>query len=251
MIVIKFGGHAMSGKPEWMAEIARRWQAGERYVVVHGGGPAIDDELNRLGIISEFVDGYRITTPAIMSVVESVLTGTVLREVVRNLVAAGLPAVGVTGADGRLLEVKEISDGKYGLVGEVMAVNPELIETLIRAGFLPVVSPVSTDKTGRTLNINADIAAGAIAGALRASETLFLTDVPGIYRTWPEKDSLIEKITADELRALKFEAGMIPKVTAAINAVESGAKSARILDGKSWSAFEAALSGSGGTWVSA
>jgi acetylglutamate kinase len=125
------------------------------------------------------------------------------------------------------------------------------LQVLIKNRFLPVVSPVSVDELGNSLNVNADIAAGAIAGALTAQETLFLTDVPGIYRNWPDQSSLIEKISTSELKTMKFESGMIPKVSAAINAVESGARSARILDGKSLWAFEEALAGRGGTWVSA
>lgn len=251
MIVIKFGGHAMSGKPEWMGEIAHRWNSGENFVIVHGGGPAIDAQLRILGISWQSLDGYRVTTPEVMAVVESVMTGTVLREVVRNLRAAGLPAVGITGADGGLLRVSQIAGGKYGLVGEIDGVNPTILQVLIKNRFLPVVSPVSVDELGNALNVNADIAAGAIAGALTAHETLFLTDVPGIYRNWPDQSSLIEKISTSELKTMKFESGMIPKVSAAINAVESGARSARILDGKSLWAFEEALAGRGGTWVSA
>ncbi|MEY4163076.1 MAG: hypothetical protein RLZZ79_28 [Actinomycetota bacterium] len=251
MIVIKFGGHAMSGNPEWMAEIAARWSSGERFVVVHGGGPAIDAQLSKLGIKSQMKDGLRVTTPEIMDVVQAVLTGSVLREVIRNLKGAGLPAVGVTGADGDLLQVSQIADGRYGLVGKVDSVTPKLLMTLIENGFLPVVSPVSTDASGRVLNINADLAAGAIAGALEASQTLFLTDVPGIYRNWPDRSSLIEEISISELKGIQFEAGMIPKVEAVINAVESGAQSARILDGKSIAAFSDALTGRGGTWVRA
>ena len=251
MIVIKFGGHAMDDNPVWMMEIATRWSAGEKFVVVHGGGPQIDRQLQVEGIVSEFVDGFRKTTSEVMKVVESVLTGTVLRSVVRSLSKAGLPAVGITGSDAGLLEVSVKDDGALGLVGQVDSVNPEVLISLIEAGFLPVVAPVSNGADGVALNVNADLAAGAIAGALRANEALFMTDVPGIYRNWPDKSSLIDEISIAELEEMIFEGGMVPKVAAVINAIKSGAKSARVIDGKSLSAFQDALLGKGGTWVRA
>lgn len=251
MIVIKFGGHAMSTEqPKWISEIASRWQRGERFVIVHGGGPAIDAQLKIEGIESDFIDGYRITTPEVMRVVEYVLAGTVQRQVVRSITEYGIRAVGISGSDGNLLSVKIKEGGKFGLVGEVVSVDPKILETLLDSGFLPVVSPVSTDAAGSALNVNADLAAGAISGAIGADEMIFMTDVPGIYRNWPNMDSLIEQIDLAELRSMNFEKGMIPKVAATISALESGAKSVRIIDGKSITAFQAALAGKGGTWVS-
>jgi len=251
MIVIKFGGHAMKAESSspWLEEIAQRWKSGERFVIVHGGGPQIDAELKAKAITSEFKDGYRITSPEVMSVVEMVLTGSVLRAVVRAVESAGLRPVGISGGDGGLLHVREKANGAYGLVGEVSSVDPSIVQTLIDGGFVPVISPVAHDQYGRALNVNADIAAGAIAGAIHAREMLFLTDVAGIYANWPDKDSLIEEISASELEAMNFTAGMVPKVEAAINAIRSGARSARIIDGTSHQAFVDALSGRGGTWV--
>ncbi len=251
MIVIKFGGHAMDDDPSWMKEISTRWSAGERFVVVHGGGPQIDRQLQVEGIVSEFVNGFRITTAEVMKVVESVLTGTVLRSVVRSLSKVGLPAVGITGSDAGLLEVSVKDEGALGLVGKVDAVNPKVLVSLIEAGFLPVVAPVSNGADGVALNVNADLAAGAIAGALRAKEALFMTDVPGIYRNWPDQSSLIDEISIAKLGEISFEGGMVPKVAAVINAIKSGARSARVIDGKSLSAFQSALHGKGGTWVRA
>lgn len=250
MIVLKFGGHAMGASNEaWMLEIAERWRLGEKFVIVHGGGPQIDIELKSKGIEPHFVDGFRTTTPEIMTVVEMVLTGSVLRSVIRSLRTAGLPAVGITGADGGLLDVVLRDGGRYGLVGEVRDVDPTLIATLLDAGFLPVVSPVALDETGRALNINADIAAGAIAGSLRAAEIIYLTDVPGIYARWPDPESFISEITGSELAKMKFEGGMVPKVESAVHALRLGAQSVRIIDGKSIDAFHDALAGKGGTWV--
>lgn len=251
MIVIKFGGHAMGDNPEWMREISTKWHAGERFVIVHGGGPQIDKQLKKEGIASEFVGGFRVTTPEVMKVVEAVLSGTVLRSVVRSLQSVGLPAVGITGSDGGLLSVGLKDDGALGLVGEVRSVNPKILDTLMEADYLPVIAPVSTSPEGVTLNINADLAAGAIAGSLNADEMLFMTDVPGIYRNWPDKESLIEEISIAELAKLRFSDGMAPKVSAAIHAVKSGSRSARIIDGVSLRAFQEALNGRGGTWVRA
>lgn len=241
----------MDSDPIWMDEISRRWSSGEQFVIVHGGGPQIDQQLEVEGIESEFKDGFRITTPAVMKVVEAVLTGSVLRSVVRSLQRVGIPAVGITGSDAGLLSVRLKSEGALGLVGEVDVVNPKILETLLAGGFLPVIAPVSNAPDGSALNINADLAAGAIAGALRAQEVLFMTDVPGIYRNWPDQNSLMNEVSVKELSSIVFEGGMVPKVAAVINAISSGARSARVIDGKSLVAFKDALSGKGGTWVKA
>ena len=252
MIVIKLGGHAMGqsqNQENPFQLLASRWEAGERFAIIHGGGPMIDTELKRKNIESTFSNGYRVTTPQVMEVVEMVLTGSVLRSVVRSLNQVGLPAVGITGSDGGLLSVREKDGGAYGLVGEVVSVNPSIIETLIGSGYLPVISPTANDGDGRALNINGDIAAGAIAGALKADQMIFMTDVPGIYGNWPDKNSLLNEVSVSQLRSMDFADGMIPKVSAVINAVSSGARSARIIDGKSIAAFADALVGKGGTWV--
>ena len=251
MIVIKFGGHAMDSDLVWMDEIARRWSEGEQFVIVHGGGPQIDQQLKIEGVPSEFKDGLRITTPSVMKVVEAVLTGSVLRSVVRSLQRVGLPAVGITGSDAGLLKVSVKSEGALGLVGQVDSVNPRILSTLLDGGFLPVIAPVSNSVDGIALNVNADFAAGAIAGALRAQEVLFMTDVPGIYRNWPDQSSLMREVSLKELGSIAFEGGMVPKVAAVINAITSGAMSARVIDGKSLVAFKDALAGKGGTWVRA
>lgn len=252
MIVIKFGGHAMgTHAQDWMREIATRFSDGEKFVVVHGGGPQIDNELKMRQIEVKMQNGFRVTTPDVMHVVEMVLTGTVLRSVVRSLRDAGLPAVGITGSDAQLLEVELKDEQQLGLVGKVVKVNPKILHDLVDMGYLPVVSPVSNAVNGQALNVNADLAAGAIAGALRANQMIFLTDVPGIFANWPDRDSLIKEISVDDLSAMDFTEGMIPKVEAAVNAVRSGSLSARVIDGKSLSAFQSALLGQGGTWIHA
>lgn len=241
----------MDSNPVWMQEIASRWQLGDRFVIVHGGGPQIDEQLKIEGVESTFKNGFRVTTPEVMKVVEAVLTGSVLRSVVRSLIQAGLPAVGITGSDAQLLKVSVKDGGALGLVGEVDSVNPEILNHLLNGGFLPVVAPVANSAEGKALNVNADLAAGAIAGALAAKEVLFMTDVPGIYRNWPDQSSFIEEISSSDLSKITFEGGMVPKVAAVINAISSGAGAARIIDGKSLTAFQDALQGRGGTWVKA
>ncbi len=250
MIVIKFGGHAMGENASlWMQELAHRFKAGERFVIVHGGGPQIDQELKLRGIEKKMINGFRFTDKETMQVVEMVLTGTVLRSVVRSLVQVGLPAVGITGSDSNLLQVDYKDKENLGLVGVVKKVNSKILHDLLDMGYLPVISPVANDSNGVALNINADLAAGAIAGALRANQMLFLTDVPGIYANWPDQGSLIDSIEVNELKKIAFSEGMIPKVEAAINAIEAGALSSRVLDGKSLDSFVSALNGEGGTWV--
>ena len=138
---------------------------------------------------------------------------------------------------------------KFGLVGKIVKVNPKLLNDLMDMGYLPAVSPVANAANGAALNINTDIAAGAIAGSLRANQMIFLTDVPGIYANWPDKESLIKKISVEDLSQKVFAEGMIPKVEAAINAVKLGALSARVIDGNSLAAFQSALEGEGGTWI--
>lgn len=249
MKVIKLGGHAMNGNGGWSKPIVAAWEAGEEFVVVHGGGPQIDKALTSQGIAAEFCDGLRVTTEATMDIVEKTLTGEVLRKVVKDLVANGANSVGLTGLDGKLIQTKLMDFSKYGFVGEVTAISPGLLELLLSKKFLPVISPIGVDESGKSLNINADTAAGAIAGAMKADEIIFMTDVPGIYRDWPDKTSLIRQISVSELENLKFEGGMAPKVAAVINAITSGAKAARVIDGNEPASLDAALTGVGGTLV--
>ncbi|MBU6243340.1 MAG: acetylglutamate kinase [Acidobacteria bacterium] len=263
MIVIKYGGHAMDLNADehssWLSQIQKLHKNGERFVIVHGGGPMIDSEISARGLAKEVVGGYRVTSPEIFEVVEEVLSGRVLRAIVKLFRSNGLKVVGISGKSQALLDVvpKQILiNGQMqsiGQVGEVIGVHPEILISLMDAGFIPIVSPVSETKDGIGMNVNADIVAGAIAGSLCADATIFMTDVPGIYRNWPDKSSLISSISVAALSEIAdtFESGMAPKVSACINALNSGAKTARIIDGKNDSAFIAALSHSGGTLVTA
>ena len=236
---------------------------GEDCIIVHGGGPHIDSALKEANIAPAFLGGYRVTTPQVFEIVQRVLTGVVLRNVVAQLRGAGINAVGICGRDGGVLVAKklaELVDGSpvdLGQVGEIVKVDRSLLDSLISAGFLPVVSSIAvegdetTENSQMGLNVNADLAAGEIAGAVRASTLIFMTDVAGIYRNWPDISTLISSISASELRTLKgsFADGMAPKVLACLNAIDAGAQSVRIIDGKDPQAFALALRGIGGTVV--
>ena len=263
MIVIKFGGHAMTDTSGSFAEVIRRTIEKENCVIVHGGGPQIDAALKTHQLDSTFVGGFRVTTPEIFAVVQQVLSGTVLREIVGHLRAHDVPAVGISGRDGGTLQANILrtlvdgSEADLGRVGEIEIVDTKLLKTLLDSGFIPVVSPIAVEVDGEIeiaqhgLNVNADIAAAAIAGALDASSLIFMTDVPGIYRNWPDKASLINEISASELDSIKhlFDGGMAPKVKATLDAISKGAKVVRIIDGRDPQALEDALNGTGGTKV--
>jgi acetylglutamate kinase len=253
MFVFKYGGHAIpegaSVDPsiEYLAKLIK---SGVKLVVVHGGGPQINRELEIHGIKSEMIDGYRKTTPEVFEVVQRTLSGEVLRNLTNQFISQGINAVGISAGDGNLIRAKNVKP-ELGLVGVVSAVNPELLKNLMAQGITPVISPIAVNSEGMGLNMNADLIAGAIGGALGAEAVLFSTDVSGIYRKWPDETSLIESINSEELSsiAISFEGGMIPKAQAAINAIESGAKSVRIFDGRKVANVIAAFEGKAGTLV--
>ena len=248
-MVIKYGGNAMVDEDMRRAfaeDIVFLHHVGIRPVVVHGGGPQINAMLGRLGIDSEFKGGLRVTTPEAMDVVRMVLTGQVGRELVGLINSHGPYAVGLSGEDGGLLRAVRtgtVIDGEQvdlGLVGEVTSVHPGAILDILQAGRIPVISTVAPEydddgePTQQVLNVNADSAAAALAGALGASKLVILTDVEGLYADWPDRDSLISSLSASQLRELLpgLESGMIPKMTACLLAVESGVERAHIVDGR-------------------
>jgi acetylglutamate kinase len=260
MIVIKYGGNALpniNATDTVLEAIANAFLDGDKIILVHGGGPQIDLALTEKGIGKEKIAGYRITTPEVYDVVQSVLSGTVLRSIVNYLIGSEVNAVGLSAADGGLVVAKKyrpIVNGKpldIGLVGEVDQTNPLILESLITEGFLPVVSPIACDQDGVGYNVNADLIAAAIGGALRADSVIFLTDVDGIYRKWPDRSSLISEISVQELKQIQpsFTDGMIPKVKAAINAIDSGAFSVRVTNGTDLEMVLDALDNRGGTLV--
>lgn len=244
-IVVKFGGNAMVS-PELQRAFAEDMvylrYAGIKPVVVHGGGPQISAMLERLGIESEFRGGYRVTTPEAMDVVRMVLTGQVNRELVSLINGHGPLAAGLSGEDAGLFTGRRrgaVVDGveiDLGLVGDVVAVDPEAVQAQLDAGRIPVVSSIApdADTPGQSLNVNADSAAAALAVALGAAKLVILTDVAGLYRDWPNRDSLVSVIEVPELVALlpTLESGMIPKMRACLDAVEGGVAKAAIIDGR-------------------
>jgi acetylglutamate kinase len=244
-VVIKFGGNAMVS-PElqrsFAADMVYLRYVGIRPVVVHGGGPQITAMLDRLGIPSEFRGGYRVTTPEAMEVVRMVLTGQVSRELVTLINEHGPLASAISGEDAGLFQGRKraaIVDGEpvdIGLVGDVVRVDPAAVLAEVEAGRVPVVSSIAPDLDvpGQSLNVNADSAAAALAVALGAEKLVVLTDVAGLYADWPNRDSLVSNITVPELTALlpKLESGMIPKMTACLEAVAGGVPKAAIIDGR-------------------
>jgi acetylglutamate kinase len=259
ILVVKFGGHAMSDNDgAFGAKLASAVAQGLKVVVVHGGGPQINAALESSGITSIFLGGFRVTTPEIFAVVEDVLSNQVGPAVASTLTQSGVAALAISGRhSGTLFATRQSSlvNGELadlGLVGAVKQVDTEAISVLLEKGVVPVISPVANDlDSDGGLNVNADIAAAAVAGALQARELIIMTDVPGIYRNWPDRDSLIREITAVELESIKgtFAEGMAPKVQACLDAIAAGAAAVRIIDGKNPDAFADALAHSGGTLV--
>lgn len=248
VVVIKYGGHAMIDenlKRKFALDVVLLKYIGINPVIVHGGGPQINEMLDRLQIQSSFVDGMRVTDEPTMDVVEMVLVGRVNKEIVNLIQGAGGRAVGLSGKDGGLIRAKklymqrktgadqpsEIVD--IGAVGEVEAINPRVIETLDQGGFIPVIAPVGVGAGGETYNINADLVAGKVAGALAAEKLVLLTDVAGIL----DKDgNLLSTLRRAEIPGLiergVIRGGMIPKVQCALDALEDGVQKVHIVDGR-------------------
>jgi acetylglutamate kinase len=259
ILVVKFGGHAMSDNDGAFGEkLAVAVAQGLKVIVVHGGGPQINAALESAGIASQFIGGFRVTTPEIFEVVERVLSREVGSTVAETLTKSGVAALAISGRHSGTIFARRqntLVNGQsadLGLVGTVSKVDPEAIHVLLEKGVVPVVSPIANDvDSAGGLNVNADIAAAAIAGALQAQELIIMTDVPGIYRNWPDVDTLISTISADELEGIKsiFAEGMAPKVQACLDAISAGARAVRIIDGRNPDAFAEALAHKGGTLV--
>lgn len=245
--VIKYGGHAMSDdklKESFALDVILLKSLGINAVIVHGGGPQINETLKRYGIVSEFVRGMRVTDPETMSVVEMVLVGQVNKEVVGYLNLHGGRAVGLSGKDGTLLLSKKLlqevkaDDGTVelldiGYVGEVIKVNSDLIKTLESGNYIPVIAPVGVGAQGESYNINADLVAGRVAAALNAEKLILLTDINGVK---DKNGNLLESISVSALHRLIEEdaitGGMIPKVVCCADALKDGVKKAHIIDGR-------------------
>jgi acetylglutamate kinase len=245
IIVIKYGGNAMVSdelQQSFAEDIAYLRFVGVKPVVVHGGGPQISSMLERLAIPSEFKGGYRVTSTEAIGVVRMVLTGQINPQLVGRINTHGPLASGVSGEDAGLFGGRRrgvVIDGEehdLGNVGDVVRVDPTTVHDHLDAGRIPVVSSIAPDldRPGQSLNVNADAAASALAVALNAAKLIVLTDVPGLYADWPNRDSLVSHLTATELRGMlpSLESGMIPKMQACLDAVDGGVDTAAIIDGR-------------------
>jgi len=238
VVVVKFGGNAMTDPSlsrTFAEDIVLLRSVGLKPVVVHGGGPQIGALLERLGKTSEFRDGLRVTDAETLDVARMVLVGKVGRDIVGAINVHGAQAVGLSGEDGGLITAAP-RDAALGFVGDVVSVQPGIIEKLLAEEMIPVVSTIGSDASGQAYNINADTVAGALAGALSAEKVIYLTDVPGLLTDIDDPASIVARSNVADLEAMIADGvitgGMIPKVKACIHAVESGARSAHMLDGR-------------------
>jgi len=248
VVVVKYGGHAMVDtalKEAFAQDIVLMKYVGIRPVIVHGGGPQISEVMKKMGLKPIFVEGQRITDPETMNVVEMVLVGTVNKNIVSLINRHGARAVGLSGRDGDLIEAEKMRVYRYtgedrppeiidvGRVGKVKKVNPEVLNTLMEKGFIPVIAPVGVGPEGEAYNINADLVAGAVAGALSAEKVIYLTDVEGVL---DEKGNLLPTLTIPQVETLLSmevaRGGMIPKLKSARKALLAGVRKAHIIDGR-------------------
>ena len=238
IVVIKYGGNAMINeqlKEQVMEDIALLWLIGVKVVLVHGGGPEINELMDKLGKKPEFVDGLRVTDKETIDIVEMVLAGKVNKSLVTLLSMKGGHAVGISGIDGGLIEA-EIKDERLGYVGKITKIRTQPVTDLLEKNYIPVISTVAGDKHGNVYNINGDTAAAYIAGALHAERLLMMTDIAGILRDRNDPASLISEITVSEAQKLRedgvINGGMIPKVECCITALGAGVENVTILDGR-------------------
>ena len=242
-VVVKYGGNAMTSpelQQSFAEDVVFLRYAGVRVVVVHGGGPQINAHLDRLGVVSEFRGGLRVTTPDTLQVVRMVLVGQVNSDVVGTINAHGPFAVGLSGEDAHLFTAERrdaLVDGEpvdLGLVGEVVQVQPQIVTALLQEAKVPVVATIARGEDGEVYNVNADTAAAALAVALGAEKLVVLTDVEGLYADWPASSEVISTLTATELEELLpgLVAGMVPKMEACLRAVQGGVPRAHVLDGR-------------------
>ena len=238
VVVIKYGGNAMINeqlKQQVMEDIVLLWLIGVKVVLVHGGGPEINDTMQKLGKEAQFVNGLRVTDKETVDIVQMVLAGKINKTLVNLIQMKGGHSVGLSGIDGGILEAK-MKDEALGYVGTVTKVRPQPINDLLEKGYIPVVSTVASDRMGNTYNINGDTAAARIAGALNAERLIMMTDIAGILKDKDDPSTLIPHITVGEARELYangvISGGMIPKVDCCIDALEHGVDNVVIMDGR-------------------
>ncbi|GIO12311.1 acetylglutamate kinase [Cohnella xylanilytica] len=235
--VMKCGGSTLAALPDaFFQDLTELQGNGVQPVIVHGGGPAINETLGKLGIESKFVNGLRATDEATLEVVEMVLAGRINKEIVRRLQQNGAKALGLSGTDGRLIEARPVANAdEIGFVGDITGVNSELIEGIIGLGYLPVIAPIGIDAEGQRYNINADTAAGAVASHLGVETMIVVTDVPGIMRTVDGEKKVLPQVTFAEIEEMiasgEIYGGMIPKVRAAMSCLHGDVREVLIVDG--------------------
>lgn len=236
-VVVKYGGAAMVSedlRKAVMADVLMLKMLGVKPVIVHGGGKAINKQLEKEGVESEFVDGQRVTSDEAMRVVRNVLVGEVNQQLIWEMNQHGNIAVGLSGIDGGLM-IAEQADPKKGRIGKIKRVNPGIVNDIIASDYIPVIATVALGDDGGIFNINADIAAGHIAAAIGAHKVVFVSDVDGIYKDFPNEDSLISSMTRDEAQELlndpSIATGMIPKLQSCIHALEGGVASVHVING--------------------
>jgi acetylglutamate kinase len=238
-VVVKYGGAAMKDstlKAKVMRDIVFLACVGLRPVVVHGGGPEINSWLSKLGIEPQFKNGLRVTDAPTMDVVEMVLVGRVNKEIVSLINQAGGSAIGLCGKDANLIKARPQNDAGIGFVGDVSSIDASVLESLVKSGYIPIVSSVAADETGQAYNINADTVAGELAAALGAEKLILLTDTPGILQDYHDPSSLIAKLDIQQARTLiesgVVSGGMIPKVNCCVRSLAQGVRAAHIIDGR-------------------
>ncbi len=238
IVVVKYGGNAMINeqlKQQVMEDIVLLWLIGVKVVLVHGGGPEINELMDRLGKKPEFVDGLRVTDKETVDIVQMVLAGKVNKTLVNLLEMKGGKAMGISGMDGRLIEAR-VKDERLGFVGQITKIHIKPVFDLLEKGYIPVISTVGCDREGNAYNINGDTAAAYIAGALEAEKLIMMTDIAGILRDRDDPSTLIAEVSVDEAKKLYDEGvisgGMIPKVDCCIEAIDEGVKKVTIMDGR-------------------
>lgn len=243
--VVKYGGSIMSNdaaKEAFVEDIALMTRAGIKVVIVHGGGPSINKWISKTGGENKFIKGLRVTDRDTMEIVEMVLSGNVNKRLSSILSIRGLNAIGISGKDSNLIEAKKkfVYEGSkkidIGFVGEVVNINTELLLNLIKSNYIPVISPVGSDKEGNSYNINADYAAAAISGVLKAEKLLIMTDIDGVYTDITDPSTLLSSITVEETKEFINKGiiygGMIPKLECCVAAINKGTKNVHLVDGR-------------------
>ena len=237
-VVIKYGGSAMVDdglRNTFADDVAMLHYVGIKTVIVHGGGPRISEAMHPRGVEPQWIEGLRVTDAETIRVVQATLAGEINPDIVRLVNAHGCVAAGLNGLDGNLFLARP-RDERLGFVGEITAVNPSLVVSLQAQGFVPIIAPLARGEDGHVYNVNADTAAGALAAAIGARKLVFLTDVEGLYRVFGKEDSLISRSTEDGIKELlasgTVSAGMVPKLTATVDAIDDGVDRVHILDGR-------------------